>query len=111
CTRSRVRVADLWPVERRALATVHDWSRGDDPPLRITVAEVRVAEPARELVEAPGGVRTIVAGVAAVAVDHLSEGVAPAAEVRPGPVVLCATHDLPRACWIDRDVDELQRAA
>src|SRR6267143_1359188 len=72
-TRHRVRVADLRPIERGPLAAVDD-GRGDyDPPLGVAVAEVRVAETARELVEAPRRIGRIVTRIAAVPVDHLRE--------------------------------------
>src|SRR6202011_4712214 len=82
----RIRIRDLRPVEADVLAAVHDRSRGEHPLGRIAVLEVRVAGARGELVETPGRVGSVIAGVATVAVDDLRPCVQAAARVRPGAV-------------------------
>src|SRR5262245_875017 len=106
-TGGRVRVCDLRPVEADGLAAVDDRRRGNHPLGRVAVLEVRVTERTRELVEAPGRVGPVVAGVAAVAVDDLRPRVRVTAGVRPGAVVLRSALDLARLRRVDRHVDEL----
>src|SRR6202043_1016195 len=93
-TRHRIRVTYLRPVEPNRFAAVHDRGGADDPSLRVAVAEIRAAEPARELVEAPRRIRRVVTGVTTVPVDHLRERLPQIAQVRPGAVVLRAAHHL-----------------
>src|SRR6266496_5150626 len=110
--RNGVRVTDLRPVERGSFAAATDRSGRDDPALRVAVLEADVTGSARELVRHPVRVRRVEDGVSTVAVDDLSERAQVACVyVRPGPVVLRSAED---AAWverIDRDVDELDRAA
>src|SRR5439155_4620643 len=88
--RRRIRVADLRPIKAHGLLAPDDRRGGDHPPLWIAVAEVRVTERARELVEPPCRIRTVIARVAAIPINVLWP-VVPVVlgiVVRPSAVVL-----------------------
>src|SRR5690242_12972705 len=110
-TRRRVRVADLRPIEADGLATVRKRPPDDHPLIRIAVLEVRVGEGAGKLIEPPCRIRSIVASIAAIAVDYLRPGVLAILWIVVGPraVVLRAAGDLSRVRWVDRHINELQR--
>src|SRR5205814_151657 len=111
CAGWRVRIRDLRPVEPDRLAASRKRPPDGHPLVRIAVLEVRVRERARKFVEAPRGIRPVVAGIAAVSVDVLRPiGLAGLGiVVRPRAVVLCAALDLSWIRGVDRDADELQR--
>src|SRR4029077_584384 len=109
---NRVGIADLRPVEGRPFAAAPERGGSDNPTLRVAVLEADIAGSTGELVRAPGRLGGVVDGIATVAVDDLVERVPVAViEVRPRAVVLGSTHHLARLSGVDRDVDELNRAA
>src|SRR5207248_11305217 len=66
-----VRIADLGPVETDGIPAGRERPPDEHPFSRIAVLEVRVRERACEFVKPPCGIRGVVAGVAAIAVDVL----------------------------------------
>src|SRR5215472_8781984 len=98
CTTGWVRITDLGPVKTDRFAAVRERCRDNHPLRRVSVFKVCICSTARELVEPPCGIRTVVASVAAVSVNHLRPRVPVARRVvvRPRTVVLRPAYDLGR---------------
>ncbi len=97
-----LRVHQLRPVEVDAFEGALKDRTGDHDPLgRIAVLEVRVGEPAEELVEADRRIAGIEAGLTAVAVDDLRPRRRGTVGLE-GPVILRPAHQVLRIRRIDR---------